>query len=175
MISSVLKVIQGIIKIRGNSDNTLIGNIVDKLKVTDQDVLAILNLISSSLGSGVGDARQYGVASPPSKTKTEFPTSTYYATYTVPTGKKFRLKSMIATYNFQASITFYLERQIGGAGAWVEVQRIEMSQGTGSDPTLPLFFGNGTEIAQAGDKLRLTVEAAIAKGIATCSYSGDLI
>jgi hypothetical protein len=176
-ISDGIDLIKGIFprKILGATDNTPIGNISDQLKVIDQDAIAALGIIAAALGTGVGDSRQYGVLAPPLKTKTEFPTSTYYSTYTVPAGKKFRLKSMIGTFNFQCSITFYLERQIGGAGSWIEVQRIEMSQGVGSDPTIPLFFGNGTEVAQAGDKLRLTAEAAISKGIATCSYSGDLI
>lgn len=35
MLNSIVKIIRGIIRIRGASDNTLIGNVNDRLKVTN--------------------------------------------------------------------------------------------------------------------------------------------
>lgn len=52
MINSVLKVINGIIKIRGATDGTLIGNISDALKVTHAPtVTATLTSVSASTSS----------------------------------------------------------------------------------------------------------------------------
>jgi len=56
MIDSVVKVIRGAVKIFGNSDNTLIGNVGDALKVTSRsDILSSKTFSALVVGSQIGN------------------------------------------------------------------------------------------------------------------------
>ena len=89
MINSVIKIIQGIVKLRGGTDGSVIGNSTDKLKIIDESAIAFLSTIASALGGGPTQGI-YRFAKGTNPSKTETPVST---TYIVPAGKKLLLNT----------------------------------------------------------------------------------
>jgi len=156
-------------KLRGATDGTLIGNLTDRLKVIDQDAIAVLNLIAISLGAASSVfIERSSEANVTTRTKTDWSTS-----YTVPTAKKFILTSFSASYDAQGTLYVRLEKQTGGAGAWVTKERIVMMPGGNGNSSDSLDCGFGIQLGVAGDVFKLTVEASLAKGSVHAQFAGN--
>lgn len=159
------------IGVLAGNDLTAIGHVSDKLKVIDQDVIAVLNAIASSLGASTTSILKSNEASVSSRTEFDLANTTY----TVPTGKMFSISSFAASYDAQAMLYVRLKKQTGGAGAWVTLFRTTMMSGGQGDATTSMNFGNGINIGAAGDIFKITIEGSIAKGTIWAEYSGSEI
>jgi len=159
-------------KIKGDTDNTLIGNVTDKLKVIDQDAITVLNAIASALGVTTAAILVQNEVVATTRTEVDMTGMTY----TVPSGKKFLLTSFMGSYDAQATIHLRFKKQTGGAGAWNQLFRITLEVGGQGQSTIPLSFGNGIYIGTATDKFKVTVEASIAnKGTVWACFTGSEI
>jgi hypothetical protein len=165
----ILSQVQGWIKIKGSTNGTMIGNVTDKLKVTDEDSLAVLNYISGALGGSAGlSIFKSQEASISSRNETILS-----STYTVPENKIFLITSFAGSYDAQAALYLKVQKQTGGSGQFVTLFRITMMSGGQGESTTSMNFGNGIKIASAGDVLKLTYEASIAKGTVWGEFSGN--
>ena len=157
--------------LRGDSDGTKIGNVTDRLKVIDQDVITVLNLIALALGAGSATfISKESEASITTRTKTD-----WTSTYTVPTGKSFILTSFSCSYDAQGTLYVRLEKQTGGSGAFVTKERMVLMAGGNSEGTESIDCGIGIKIGSAGDVFKITVEASLAKGTAHAQFAGNEI
>jgi hypothetical protein len=154
--------------ITGSSDGTKIGNIDDRLKVADEDVVVILNTISTGedISSDIIKKNEVSVA-----VKTEFDLTN--TNYTVPTGKKFLLHNFSASYDAQAIIYVRLKKQTGGSGPFETILRLTMMNGGQGDSTINNNLGTGLNIGAPGDVFKITIEASLAKGTIWAMYSGN--
>jgi hypothetical protein len=160
------------IQITGASTSTKIGNVTDRLKVIDQDVITILNSIAIAVGAGAGlSVFRQNEASVTSRN--EFDLSS--TTYTVPTGKTFVITSFAASYDAQAMMYVRVKKQTGGSGPWVTQFRTTMMNGGQGDATTSMNFGNGIAIGMAGDVFKITIEASLAKGTVWAEFAGNEI
>jgi hypothetical protein len=155
--------------ILGATAATRIGNVTDKLKVIDQDVVAILNIIASGLGTVAAGILKQNELAVTTKSEVDF-TGT---TYTVPTGKTFLLTSFIGSYDAQATVLLRLKKQTGGTGAFSTLFRITLEVGGQGSGTIPLNFGNGILVGTAGDVFKITIESSLIKGTVWAGYSGS--
>jgi hypothetical protein len=100
-------------------------------------------------------------------------TKTQLVSYTVPSGKTFKLYTMEANFDLQSSPLYLrLEKQTAGAGAWAVIARLTL-QIHGQDPSdQQLVWPEGLKIASASDILRLTYESALARGSLWAQFTG---
>lgn len=154
--------------LKGNTDQTLIGNVTDRLKVIDEDAIAVLQTISLGVNP-VADVFKHAEQAVSSRNAFDL-TGT---SYTVPTGKQFVLTSFSGSYDAQAALYIRLLKQTGGAGAWETLFRLNMMSGGQGNSTICFNIGDGIIVAQAGDILKLQVESSIAKGTVWAEYSGS--
>jgi len=159
------------ISINGSTDGTNIGNVTDRLKVIDQDVLAVLNAIASGLGVSTAGILKQNEITISSRTETDLSGTTY----TVPTGKKFSITSFSASYDFAGLVYIRFKKQTGGSGAFNQLFRIVMMQGSQGDSAPTINFGNGVQIGTAGDVFKITIEGSVPKGTVWAEYSGSEI
>jgi hypothetical protein len=175
-ISDGIDLIKGIFPVNygivGRTNGTLIGNVTDRLKVYDGDVLTILNTIAGGLGvATAGLLVQNEVVA---TTRTEVDMA--LMTYTVPTAKKFIITGFFGSYDAQSAIYLRFKKQTGGAGAWNQLFRIVMEVGGQSQSMGNLNFGNGLYIGDATDKFKVTVESSVAnKGTVWACFTGAVI
>jgi hypothetical protein len=175
-ISDGIDLIKGLfpsqLGVLSGNDLTPIGHDSDKLLVKDPSVLAVLVSIAAGLGVSVSSILKQNEVAVGAKTENDISGTTH----TVTTGKTFMLNSMIASYDAQATIHVRLKKQVGGAGAFSTLFRITLEVGGQGQSTVPLTFGNGILIGQAGDVFKLTVESSIAnKGTIWACYTGTEI
>lgn len=161
MLNSILKVIRGIVKLRGGTDNSLIGNVGDRLKVTDDSGLTFLNVLSANI-------YKQNEATIASKTETDLSG----VTYTVPSGKTFVLTTLTGSYDAQSTVYIRLKKQTGGSGAFATITRIVLVNGGQGDPTVTLNYGNGLLLGTSGDVFKITYEAAVVKGVVWAQFTG---
>lgn len=170
-INDGIKLIQGLSpkdgRIVGNTDQTLIGNITDRLKVTDQDVLDVLTGISIG-ATPIPTVFKYGELAVPSRNEFDL-TGT---THTVSTGKKLAIIAVIASYDAQAQLYVRLKKQTAGAGAFETVSRLTLMQGGQGDSTASINYGIGVYIGEATDVFKMTAESSVSKGTVWAGYSG---
>lgn len=140
---------------------TVIGNVGDRLKV-DGIVVAVPS--SSSFGTVF---RQYE-ANVTTKAKTDLPTTTY----TVPAGKTFVLTSIVGNYDTQSPITIRLEKQTGGAGAFVQQIPLKLRQSGNDAGNFQFTVPFGVQLGVAADVLKLTYESSLAKGVVWAAFTG---
>lgn len=158
--------------IRGATDGTAIGNVSDKLKVYDPDVIDVLIDIAAGLGVSAGTSIfKYNEAAVSSRN--EFDLSG--TTYTVPVGKRFVITSFCASYDAQAALYVRVKKQTGGTGPWVTQFRLNMMSGGQGNSTIGFDLNSGIEIGAAGDVFKITVEGSIAKGTIYAEYSGSQV
>lgn len=157
------------IKITGDSDNTKIGNVNDKLKVIDEDANNSLNVIISALGGAVDGIIRKNEVYITSRNETDMPSTTY----TVPSGKKFIINSFSAAYDAQASMQVRLKKQTSGTGPFETLFRLNVMSGGQGNSTLSYGLGNGITIGNAGDVFKITYEASIAKGNLFSAFTGN--
>jgi hypothetical protein len=137
--------------------------------VKDDDVYIVLQSIASALGVTTAGILKQAEYTLPSKTETDIPG----ITYTVPTGKKFLLTSFMGSYDAQTTIHLRFKKQTGGVGAWNQLFRITLEVGGQGQSTIPLNFGNGIYIGEAGDKFKITGEASNSnKGTVWACFTG---
>ena len=154
----------GPVDTRDNSGTT-------ELHVHDKDAISVLQQISSGVGGTSGTIFKHN----------EVDVNTKVATYltdtelTVTAGKIFTLKTFVGSYDAQALMYIWIEKQTDGAGPWDKLFRLVMMSGGQGNATLSYPLGNGIQIADGGDKIRITYDASIAKGTISASYSGDEI
>lgn len=158
-------------RIKGGTDETIIGNISDKLKVTDQDVYTILLQVANGSGITIPAIFKRNEISVASRTETDMPNTTY----TVPAGKTFVVSSFSASYDAQVGMYVRLKKQTGGAGAWETLFRLNMMLGGQGNSTVSLDLSKGIEIGVAGDVFKITYESTMSRGTLWASYSGSQI
>lgn len=151
--------------LKGGTDGTPIGNVGDRAKVIDEDVIALLTSIS--LGQvPVPDIYYYGSATS-SRTETDVPGTTYTVV-----GSNFALTAFLGSYNHPGQMTVRLRKQIGGAGPWIEIMRLDLLPGGQGGATPGYTLGSGIRVAGAGDKLKLTSEGTSTKGTVWAAFAG---
>lgn len=167
-ISDGVDLVKGIFqkhRLIGGTDSTIIGNVLDKLKVHDPDVLsAIVNLTTNVFVSNIF---KFNEASITSRNETDFTTP-----YTVASGKNFYLTSFAGSYDAQSAMYVRLKKQTNGSGPFFTIFRLNMMPG-GQGDTSPNFpLGNGVLVGTAGDVFKITVESTIAKGTVFAAFTG---
>lgn len=159
MIDSVLKVIQGIVRLRGGTTGDIVGNVGDRLK-TDA-------LVSDHSSRIPGKLVQQELT-----ITTRVQTALPNTVYTVPTGKKFRLNLFSGSYDTQGGVYLRLQKKTGGAGAWATILRISIKQNPQEASTQQLSFPMGLLIGEATDQFQITYETALPKGSLWAGFSG---
>lgn len=152
-------------RIIGDTTGALIGNVTDRLKVIDPDVIsAITGLGGSNLLCNILRNAETAVTS---RNEFDFGTS-----YTVPTGKKFSCASFSGSYDAQAALYIRFKKQTGGTGSFVTIFRLNMMSGGQGNSTLTYDLSNGILVGDAGDVFKMTVESSIAKGTVAAHFAG---
>ena len=149
--------------LKGGSDDTLIGNVADRLKVIDEDLITAVNGIA-----GVANIIRYAEIAVTSRTETDLSTP-----YTVAAGKTFAITSFVASYDAQAAMYVRVKKQTGGVGPFVTVFRMNMMSGGQGNSTISFDLGSGIDIGVAGDVFKMTYEASIAKGTISAVFAGS--
>ena len=105
------------------------------------------------------------------KTKSDLASTTY----TVPSGKKFKIKTFGASYDTQGSPIFIrLEKQTSGAGAFAVLFRISLQVNGQDQSNFEMIFpGDGLLIGSATDVFKITYESALAKGSLWAGFTGN--
>lgn len=174
-ISDGIDLLKGIFSkksgVLAGTDLTAIGHIDDKLKVTDQDVQTILNSIAVSLGATTSSIYKYGLASVTNRNESDF-TSTIY---TVPFNKKFSINNFTANYDLQFTMIVRFKKQTNGTGPFETIFSIILEVGGQGQSTVPINFGNGVIIGQAGDVFKITYESTNARGNVRAFFTGNEI
>lgn len=148
--------------IRGNTDGTIIGNVGDRLKV---DSLQSGTWIVQDNSANILKQNEVTISS-----RNEIDIAN--TTYTVSSGKSFKLTSFEISYDSQVTVYVRLKKQTGGSGAFNTLFRLTVGI-NGQDNSVKTFsFPSGVVIGTAGDVFKLTVEAAIIKGNMWAGYTG---
>lgn len=136
--------------------------------VSDSVTHSMLSSIASGLGVSVpGILKQYE-APITSRAELDIPNSFY----TVGLGKKFLLTSFVGSYDAQATVYLRLKKQTNGIGAYSTVARITLQVSGQGQSTVPINFGNGVLVGNAGDVFKMTIETSLIKGTYWAGYTG---
>lgn len=147
--------------ITGQTDQTQIGNVGDRLKV---DAVVTVTPTPATFAT-IQKGYEITVAT---KTETDLPT----ATYTVPSGKIFVLTSLSANYDTASPLIIRLKKQTGGTGSFVTIRRLTLKQ-HGQDPSdVHHLFPFGLVIGNATDIIKITYESALSKGSLWAAFTG---
>lgn len=137
----------------------------------DPSLLSVLNSIAISLGASTTGIYKYQMQSVSSKNETDLSSTLY----TVSSGKKFSINNFTATYDAQFTTIVRLKKQTGGSGAFNTLFAIVLEVGGQGQSTVPVNFGNGVIIGEAGDVFKLTYECANSRGNIRAYYTGNEI
>lgn len=163
MIRSVFSYVQGLISLRGATDNTLIGNIGDRLKV-DSNV----TIIGDSTGNSPNVIKQAELT-----VATRVQSDIADTIYTVPAGKKFKLSWFGGSYDNQGGVYIRLKRQPVGTVGFVTVLRVTIKQQPQEESTQGINLPMGLVLGNAGDTFKITYETALAKGTLWAGFVGS--
>jgi hypothetical protein len=147
----------------GATDGTLIGNVGDRLKV---DATGSITALPEAAGAAaVLKSAEITVA-----TKVESDLSG--VTYTVPTGKTFKLYTFNGSYDTAAPMFLRLKKQTGGAGAFVTLFRISLKQQGQDESNFEIALPDGLNVGVATDVFKVTYESALSKGTLWAGFTG---
>lgn len=93
-------------------------------------------------------------------------------TYTVPAGKVFKLSNFAASFDHQCLVYARLKKQTGGVGDFVTLFRIVLKQQGQDEANFAHTFPLGLNIGAPGDVFKVTVEAALVKGVVWTGFAG---
>jgi len=148
-------------KIVGGTDGTYIGNVSDRLKV---DALVTV-VTDATTSSAILRQADMNIA-----VKTEADITGL--TYTVPSGKKFKLVAFNGSYSVNFPIFVRLKKQTGGTGSFVQIYRMALGQHPQDSLNFQISNPVGANIGVAGDVFKVTYEAALIRGNIWASFSG---
>lgn len=156
------------VQIDGGTTGQTIGNLTDRLKVIDNDVINTLLGLGGTSGFGVANVFRFNEV--PVTSRNEFDLSG--STYVVPVGKTFAVTVFTGSYSSQAALYVRLKKQTGGTGPFLTILRMNMMAGGQGDSTLSLNLSNGVIVGSANDVFKITIESSIAKGTIQAAFAG---
>lgn len=163
MIRSVFSYVQGLVSLRGGTDNTVIGNIGDRLKV-DSNV----TIVGDSTGNTPNLVKQSELT-----VSTRTQTDMAETVYTVPAGKKFKLTWFGGSYDNQGGVYLRLKKQASGTVGFNTILRVTIKQQPQEESTQGIHLPMGLTIGNAGDSFKITYETALAKGSLWAGFVGS--
>lgn len=94
------------------------------------------------------------------------------STYTVPTGKAFRLTTFHGSYDTQSPMYVRFKKQTACTGSFVTQLRITLKQHGQDESNFEISFPLGLIIGAAGDCFKVTYESHLSKGTLWAGYTG---
>jgi hypothetical protein len=93
-------------------------------------------------------------------------------TYTVPTGKIFRLVTFHGSFDIQSPIFLRFKKQTACTGSWATLFRISLKIHGQDESSFEMVFPNGVNVGVAGDCFKVTYASDLSKGSLWSGYTG---